>query len=69
MKLLETRTARLRKWAPHNILDEKGIYVLATILDKLIFRYTQYFDESSPYMKFGRNCVINDLVRVSTHAN
>ena len=27
---------------------------------KPIFRHEQQFDESSPYIKFGRNWVIND---------
>ena len=62
----ETRTVGLRQWAQHNALNKKGMSVLATILDKPIFRYTHYFDESSPYMKLGRNWVINELVRVSS---
>ena len=37
--------------------------------DKHIFRYAQYSDEGSPYMKLGRNRAINDQVRVSRHAN
>ena len=31
-------------------------------LTKPIFRHEQKFDESSPYMKFGRNWVINESV-------
>ena len=53
--------------------SENGISVLATILfivhpTKPIVRHEQLFDESNPYIKLGRNCVINDQVRVATHA-
>ena len=59
---------------PLHVSSEKGISVLVTIFiivhrTKPIFRHEQWFDESSPYMKFGRNWVINDEVKVSICAN
>ena len=53
--------------------SEKAISILGTILivihpTKPIFRHDQLFDGSSPYVKFGRNRVINDYIRVSINA-
>ena len=36
---------------------------------KSIFKLSQEFDQSNPFVKFGRNQMINDQVKVSTSAN
>ena len=36
---------------------------------KLVFELEQEFDGSNPYMKFGKNLIINDWVRVTTTAD
>ena len=41
--------------------SEMGLFIWIIIhWPKPIFRHEQLFDDRSPYMKFGRNKVIND---------
>ena len=53
--------------------DRRGAILTAILcivrLSKLVFELEQEYDGSNPYMKFGRNPIKNDYVRVTTTAD